>query len=87
MEDVVLFDEWRWEDWPITDMNSYLDKWQCTLNCRYANKHAYWTHIYICANSSPESWYPTEAPYLRDAFFRRINCIHLINSREQNIII
>lgn len=86
-EDAVLFDEFRPDDWPITDMNMYCDKWPCTLNCRYYNKTALWNYVFICANSDPDGWWPNDSYLLRDAFFRRINAIHEITSINQNIVL
>lgn len=77
-EDVILFDEFRPEDFPITMMNKYLDKWPVTIHCRYSNRQAAWTKVFICSNSNPEDWYPNEGYKLRDAFFRRFTtCTHV----------
>lgn len=83
----VLFDEFRFEEWPISDMNQYCDKWPCTLNCRYYNRQAAWNHVFICANSDPDGWWPNDGYLLRQAFFRRITAIHEINSKEEFIVL
>jgi len=81
--ETILFDEFRAEDWPITDMNSYCDKWPCELNCRFFNKNAYWTRVYICANRNPEEWWPNDGMLLREAFFRRITAIYEVTNKEE----
>lgn len=72
-EEVLLFDEWRDSDWPITMMNKYLDKWRMTLQCRYRNSYAAWTLVILCTNDSPAQAYAMEPnPMMRQAFQRRI---------------
>lgn len=83
-QDVIIFDEFNYEKWSIQDMNLYCDKWQCELDCRYANKHAYWTKVFILANEIPWQWWPLEHQSLREAFWRRItNNIEVINQEQQ----
>nr|QJI53464.1 MAG: replication-associated protein [Cressdnaviricota sp.]QJI53727.1 MAG: replication-associated protein [Cressdnaviricota sp.]QKN88860.1 MAG: replication-associated protein [Cressdnaviricota sp.]QKN88863.1 MAG: replication-associated protein [Cressdnaviricota sp.] len=79
----IMFDEFKPEDWPITEMNMYLDVWPCSLNCRYFNKVAAWTRIFICSNIDPADWWPNEPIRVRDAFFRRINVIYQVESQDQ----
>lgn len=86
-QEAVLFDEFRFEEWPISDMNQYCDKWPCTLNCRYNNKQALWNHVFICANSDPDGWWPNDGYLLRQAFFRRVNQIIEIKSINDIIIL
>lgn len=71
-EKTILFDEFDAEAWKITDMNRYLDKWRTMLDARYNDRYAVWERVLICANSPPQSWWPTAAPLLKDAFMRRI---------------
>lgn len=85
-EPAIFFDEFNWESWPIQDMNRYLDKWRCPLDARYRNRYAAWTHVAICANCSPASWYPLAPGPLLQAFRRRLqNCCRLVLSQEQPI--
>lgn len=86
-QEVVLFDEFRPDDWQITDMNRYLDKWPCDLNCRFYNRTALWTRVFICANKDPDSWWPNDNYLLRDAFFRRVLVIYEITNKEDIIIL
>lgn len=82
----ILFDEFDSACWPITGMNKYLDKWRVLLDARYRDRYAAWTHVAICANSPPGSWYPDVTPMLLDAFRRRIRgrCWE-VNSMEKSL--
>jgi len=84
-EDAILFDEFNWRDWPVYDMNMFLDKWPCRLNCRYSNKEAFWTKVFICANSEPTSWYPDQSLEIYNAFQRRLTTIHHVTSINDNL--
>lgn len=86
-QSTVLFDEFDFHLWPITEMNMYLDKWPCELNCRFFNKQAAWNNIYICANSDPMDWYPGENFRIRDAFFRRLTIIYEVKNKEEHFIL
>lgn len=86
-EATVLFDEFRFENWPIDDMNMYCDKWPAVLNCRYRDKHAAWTNVFICSNSDPDGWYPNVGADLRAAFFRRVHAIYEVTSQNDHIIL
>lgn len=84
-QETIFFDEFNYEKWTIQQMNLYLDKWPLELDCRYKNKHAYWTKVFICANSTPYNWWPLEHQALREAFWRRCTHIQEITSIEQDI--
>lgn len=81
----IVFDEFSDRDWPIRDMNRYLDCWRCKLNCRYFDKYAYWSTVMICSNTNPATWYQFEDEALRAAFFRRCTEIIYVESKEQII--
>jgi len=85
-EATIFFDEFDWRKWDIFEMNSILDKWPLTVDCRFHNKCAAWTRVIICANKSPETWYPQADLEVLLAFKRRLRdgCLH-ITSREQEI--
>jgi len=85
-EKEILFDEFDHELWPITAMNRYLDKWRCLLDARYNDRYAAWERVVICANSNPQSWYPSAAPLLLDAFRRRIrgHCFY-VDSQDPSL--
>lgn len=84
-QDVIFFDEFNPDKWTIQQMNLYLDKWPLELDCRYKNKNAYWTKVFICANSNPYNWWPLEHQALREAFWRRCTHIIQVETIEQQI--
>ncbi len=74
-EDVILFDEFR-SSLPITEMLNYLDGYPISLPCRYADKTACYTKVYIISNIPLSDQYPniqSSEPVTFDAFKRRIN--------------
>lgn len=85
MQDVVLFDEFNWTEWPIAIMLKVLDKWRYRITSRYFNKDAYWTMVFICSNSDPTNWYSTELAEVRDAFWRRLTNITYVASKDDAI--
>lgn len=85
-QDCILFDEYNYTKWSIQDMNRYTDKWRCQLDCRYHNKYAAWTHVFICSNTEPYTWWPEEHQSLREAFWRRVHSIH-VRSIEQELLL
>jgi len=83
--DIICFDEFNYERWTIQQMNAYCDKWPVELDCRYANKHAFWTRVFLTANTSPFQWWPLEPQPLRESFWRRITNNITIYSRDDVI--
>lgn len=85
---VIFLDEFDWKSWPVDTIKKVLDKWRYPLACRYNNKYAEWTHVVICANSSPVEWYNDGSigPAHLDAFRRRIRgrC-YWVTAQEQTI--
>lgn len=74
-QDVIVFDEFR-SSLPITEMLNYLDGYPLSLPCRYADKTACYTKVYIISNISLEEQYRNiqiNEPVTFDAFRRRIN--------------
>ena len=74
-EDVMLFEEFR-DDIPIKDMLKYLDGYPLTLPCRFANKQAAYTKVYIISNIPIEQQYIETQRNERntyEALIRRIN--------------
>ena len=74
-EDVILFDEFR-SSIKVVDMLNYLDGYPLMLPCRYNNKVACYTKVYIISNIPLNKQYPKvqleeKATYI--AFLRRIN--------------
>lgn len=48
-QDVILFEEFR-SSLPLGDMLKYLDGYPVVLPCRYANRQACFTKVFICTN-------------------------------------
>lgn len=74
-EDVLLLDEFCGA-FPLTDMNNYLDGYPLMLPCRYANRVACYTKVYIVSNIPLELQYAhirISNPLLWNAFIRRIH--------------
>lgn len=77
-QDVILFDEFR-SSIPITKMLVYLDGYPVTLPCRYYNKQALFTKVYIISNISLQEQYKNiqvEEPKTYDALLRRITAVY-----------
>ena len=76
-EDVILFDEFR-SSLKIGDMLCYLDGYPIQLPCRFRNKQASFTQVYIISNISLDEQYENiqkDEPQTWNAFLRRINQI------------
>lgn len=72
-ENVILFDEFR-SDLPTKDMLKYLDSYPIMLPCRYGDKVACFTIVYIVSNIPIEQQYPNvqhDEPETWRAFLRR----------------
>lgn len=80
-ESTLILDEWDPYEWPLTLMNSLLDKWKCPLACRYQNKFAAWTTVVICSNIRPMDAYTASHQLQRDSFQRRLT--HTIEILER----
>ncbi|QCO93536.1 replication-associated protein [Reptile-associated circular DNA molecule] len=74
-EPVMLFDEFR-SSLPLSDMLKYLDGYPLRLPCRYSDKVACYTTVFIISNIPLEAQYPniqlTEKQSY-EAFLRRIH--------------
>lgn len=76
-QDVILFDEFR-SSLPLSDMLTYLDGYPVMLPCRYADKVACFTKVYVVSNLAFEEQYPIlqlEQPASWAAFKRRFKDI------------
>ena len=85
-QDVILFDEFR-SSLKISDMLVYLDGYPLTLPCRYANKTALYTKVFIATNIPINKQYPAvqlEEPETYRAFLRRIHRIEEISADTDN---
>lgn len=83
----VLFDEFNEQRWTLQEMNKYLDKWPCKLDCRYRDSYAAWTLVVICANQPPDGCYAGALHALRMAFLRRVQHVVEIKTQEDNVAI
>ena len=66
-------------------MNRLLDIWPATLSCRYFDRSAAWTLVYICSNQSPTEWYKFEHPAVQNALFRRLTTVLHITARTDDL--
>ena len=79
-QDVMLFDEFR-SSLLLSDMLCYLDGYPLMLPCRYADRVACYTKVYILSNIPLEKQYPhvqLEEPASFDAFKRRLTSVYRI---------
>jgi len=77
-QDVILFDEFR-SSIKISNMLTYLDGYPVELPCRFANKPALFTKVYIISNIPLYAQYELvqkNEPKTYDAFCRRINEVY-----------
>lgn len=85
-QDVILFEEFR-SSLPLGDMLKYLDGYPVVLPCRYANRQACFTKVYIGTNVSIDAQYPdSQRECMEDflAFLRRISIVkHYSNKGVQ----
>lgn len=82
-QDVIVFEEFR-SSLAIGDMLNFLDGYPLELPCRYANKVACFTKVYIISNISLEQQYPNvqmDNPETWAEFCRRIHHVeHMTNN-------
>lgn len=71
-QDVLIFEEFR-SGLKHGDMLNYLDGYPLLLPCRYYNRQACYTKVYILSNLPPDAQYVNVDDESRFAFFRRIN--------------
>lgn len=86
-QDVVIFEEFR-SSLRLSDMLNYLDGYPLELPCRYANKYACFTKVFIITNVPlPEQYKNTEYESVH-AFYRRINRVrHFTDKGIQDYVI
>lgn len=73
-QDVLIFEEFR-GGIKHGDMLNYLDGYPLLLPCRYFNRQACYTKVYILTNIAPDCQYTGIDAESRQAFWRRINKI------------
>jgi len=77
-QDVILFDEFR-SSLPISDMLKYLDGYPLNLPCRYNDRVACFTQVYVVSNIDFQAQYPNiqmEEPETWQAFQRRFHEVY-----------
>ena len=71
-QDVLIFEEFR-GGLKHGDMLNYLDGYPLLLPCRYFNRQACYTRVFIITNVPPDEQYLNVDRASREAFFRRIH--------------
>lgn len=71
-QDVIIFEEFR-GGLKHGDMLNYLDGYPLLLPCRYFNRQACYTKVFIITNIPPDSQYMNIDEESRKAFYRRIH--------------
>lgn len=73
-QDVIIFEEYR-NQFKIADLLNYLDGYPLLLPCRYFNRQACYTKVFIVTNMPPDALHLSTALESRKALYRRINTI------------
>lgn len=73
-QDVLILEEYR-SQFKIADILNYLDGYPLLLPCRYFNRQACYTKVFLISNIPLENQYSTTFPESRAAFFRRITSV------------
>lgn len=83
-QDVIVFEEFYSSNFRISEMLNYLDIYPLVLPCRYRNKIACYTKVFINSNIPLEKQYTEVQKNSREtwlAFLRRINCVKEFNEQ------
>ena len=84
-QDVVIFEEFR-SSVKLSDMLNYLDGYPLELPCRYANKYACYTKVFLISNIPLTDQYSDDRSENTSAFIRRINKVkHYTDKGIQNM--
>jgi len=86
-QETIVFDEFDHEKWPVEQLNEMVDKYPYEIDCRYANKYAYWTHVIFISNINPVYWWQYHQEIKRQAFFRRVSSVIEVTDQTQEIIV
>lgn len=81
-QDVIVFEEF-FNSLPITDMLKYLDGYPLMLPCRYADKVACFTKVYLLSNTDLKEQYidiQEHSPETWKAFLRRIHKVQVFKN-------
>lgn len=80
-QDVIVFEEFR-NSFSIQEMLVLMDGYPLDLPCRYNNKTACYTKVYILSNTDLSDQYKTEQAECKEtwnAFLRRINAVKIFS--------
>jgi len=80
-QDVIIFEEFR-GSLKHGDMLNYLDGYPLLLPCRYFNRQACYTKVYLITNIPPDAQYLNVDLESRNAFFRRITKVIAYDEHE-----
>ena len=86
-QDVILFEEFR-SSLPLAAMLNYLDGYPVELPCRYANKVACYTKVYLVSNIPLHEQYPNvqqNEPESWNAFNRRIHEVRTMTKQFEEL--
>lgn len=84
-QEIIIFEEFR-SSLKIRDMLNYLDGYPLELPCRYANKIACYTKVYIITNIDLAKQYLSvqeEHPETWQAFLRRIKTVQIFSKDKE----
>lgn len=73
-QDVIIFEEFR-SSLKYADMLNYLDGYPLLLPCRYFNRQACYTKVFLITNVPPCDQFPNIDKESREAFWRRVHHI------------
>lgn len=71
-QDIIIFEEFR-SSLRLEEMLNYLDNYPVELRCRYANKQALYTTVFVISNIALTDQYPGSDNRDLDAFYHRFN--------------
>jgi len=71
---ILVLDEFEGQ-FKATLLNRLLDRYPVQLSCRFKNKYAAWTKVYIISNKPITHWYQDQPQEIRNGFTRRIDHI------------
>ena len=71
-QDIIIFEEFR-SSIRLEEMLNYLDNYPVELRCRYANKQALYTTVFVISNIALTDQYPGADNRDLDAFYHRFN--------------
>lgn len=86
-QDVIVFEEFR-SSLSLSEMLNYLDNYPVELRCRYSNKQALYTKVFVISNIALTDQYSGCDSRDLDAFYHRFNLVrHFTNSGFNDYVI